>query len=186
MNDDANAVRESVSKLFALGHRRIGFCGGPLKKPELNSASRRCFEAFKTVAADFGLSISDADLLTYGDEYWVNKHRDMRMEMLELLKRPDRPTALVVSTHHFARSAVEVCGDLGLRVPKDLSLIACGGYDPSREMVCDSFVKNRTLLGEETVNSLMNWIADPLFKPECRLIRADFVEQGSVAAVNAG
>ena len=45
---------------------------------------------------------------------------------LDLLRRPDRPTALVAINDLLAIGVLRAAGDLGLRVPQDLSLV---GYD---------------------------------------------------------
>ena len=45
---------------------------------------------------------------------------------LELLDRPDRPTALLCFSDVFAAQAIRAAGDLGLHVPADLSVV---GYD---------------------------------------------------------
>ena len=185
MSDDFTATRACVKKLYELGHRKIGFCSGPLKKPELNSSSRRCFDAFLKACKDFGISLHDNWVKTFGEDDWENIRRDETKQIYSMLAVETRPTAVVTATIRNAKAVTKVAYELNMNIPKDLSLISIGNDDSEFKVSeCAGFAKNYNKLGDATLDLLMQWIADPLYKPQCRKIMPDFVDFGTIAAIN--
>lgn len=185
MNDDFAATRECVKKLYELGHRRIGFCGGPLKKPELNSSSRRCLTVFLETCKEFGISLQDSWVQTFGEDNWENVQMNEMPQICSMLTTLPRPTAVVTASLRNATRVTKVCSELGISVPDDLSLICVGSDDSQLRFIkCTGFLKEYQKLGEATIDSLMQWIADPLYKPQCRKIMPEFIENGTIAAID--
>ncbi len=103
--------------LLDLGHSRIGFLAG---RPDLESARLR--EAgFRQAMADAGIEV-DPSLVRVGSYIRDAAAGPAR----DLLSRPDRPTAIFASNDLSALATVDVAGELGLRVPDDVSVI---GFD---------------------------------------------------------
>jgi len=114
--DYAQGIHEAMQHLFSLNHRRIAFITGPMN---LESVRIRC-EAYLSGLKSCGLS--DRALIEKGD----HRIEGGAMAMRNLLKLPQRPTAVVASNDLSAIGALGVIHNAGLRVPDDISLI---GFD---------------------------------------------------------
>lgn len=112
--DDADAMRDAMEHLFALGHRDIGFIWGA---PAFQSIGVR-FEVFRQALEKAGLSVRDE---------WV-KHCGFRLQdgyaaARELLRRPDRPSAVLALNDVLAMATIRAAKDLGFSVPGDVSVL---------------------------------------------------------------
>ncbi|ELS58212.1 LacI family DNA-binding transcriptional regulator [Streptomyces viridochromogenes] len=113
-NDDEQGARLVAEHLIGLGHRRIAHIAGYGAVGELR---RRSFEA---TMREHGLA-----------EQAVIEPSDMTEEggyrtTVRLLSRPERPTAVFAVNDIAAIGALSAAEELGLRVPRDLSVV---GYD---------------------------------------------------------
>ncbi|QMU71285.1 LacI family DNA-binding transcriptional regulator [Streptacidiphilus sp. P02-A3a] len=129
-SDDRAAVRTALRHLVGLGHRRIGRISGP--EPLLHTRIRGT--AFEQLSAEYGV-LGRTVATDYSGEQGAAATR--------LLLRPDQPdgglppTALVYDNDVMALSGLTAVQALGLRVPRDVSLIAwddsplCGLVNPS-------------------------------------------------------
>ncbi|MER7165390.1 LacI family DNA-binding transcriptional regulator [Micromonospora sp. NPDC000207] len=103
--------------LLELGHRRVAIISGP--QDVLCSRARAA--GFRFAHDEAGLTV-DPTLVRYGSFYVdAGYHHGM-----ELLSRPDRPTAIFAGSDLQAMGVLRAARQLGLRVPEDLSVI---GYD---------------------------------------------------------
>lgn len=117
ITDDRAGARLAVEHLVDLGHRRIGFIGGP----ENVQASRDRMSTYHDVLTEHGIPMRDE---------W-SCHADFtqaagRQVGQQLLSLADRPTAIFAANDVTALGVLEVAEGLGLRIPEDLSLV---GYD---------------------------------------------------------
>ncbi|MDO3705166.1 LacI family DNA-binding transcriptional regulator [Micromonospora sp. C28SCA-DRY-2] len=103
--------------LLELGHRRIGIISGP----EDVLCSRARAAGFRSAHDEAGLPI-DPELVRFGSFYVDAGYT----HGLELLSRPDRPTAIFAGSDMQAMGVLRAGRQLGLDVPGDLSVI---GYD---------------------------------------------------------
>jgi DNA-binding LacI/PurR family transcriptional regulator len=103
--------------LLELGHRRIAIISGP--KDVLCSQAR--LAGFRSAHDEAGLPV-DPDLVHYGN-FYVDAGYEHGME---LLSRPDRPTAIFAGSDLQAMGVLRAARRLGLHVPEQLSMI---GYD---------------------------------------------------------
>jgi len=111
-NDDYSGAQLATRHLLELGHRRIGHIVG---EGEVGRLRRVGHEA---VMAEAGLS----PWCVAGDWTEPTGHR----AALDLLRSPDRPTAIFAANDLSAVGVLAAADDLGLRVPDDLSVV---GYD---------------------------------------------------------
>jgi LacI family transcriptional regulator len=112
--DYEHGIRETLEHLTKLGHRRIGYIGGPVHLP---SAQRRKV-AFLESAAQLGLEAPltiDADFSVKGGYFACAK-----------LLTGSTPTAIVGGNDLTAIGVLHRAYDGGLRVPEDLSVV---GFD---------------------------------------------------------
>ncbi|WP_030910234.1 LacI family DNA-binding transcriptional regulator [Streptomyces sp. NRRL F-5126] len=103
--------------LIDLGHRRIAMITGP--EDMLCSLAR--LDGFRSALGMAGLA-PDPALVRYGD-FHVAAGRE---HALDLLRAPDRPTAIFAGSDLQALGVLEAARLLGLQVPQDLSVV---GYD---------------------------------------------------------
>lgn len=118
--NDKGSLDSSTRHLIQLGHRRIGYVGGPVG---LGTADER-YSGYELAMADARLQL-DPRLVFRGP-----LHIDFaRLAMTRLLQMSKRPTAVVMSNSLQTEGAIEAARDAGVEIPRDLSLMGYG--DPS-------------------------------------------------------
>lgn len=113
--DDTDGITAAVEHLVALGHTRIGHVGGA--QEYIHGRSRR--HAWEKALAAAGLAadlFAEADFTAPGGV----------AATAQLLRCPDRPTAIVYANDLMATSGQSYAQSQGLSVPGDLSVT---GYD---------------------------------------------------------
>ncbi|THG32908.1 LacI family DNA-binding transcriptional regulator [Naasia lichenicola] len=115
--DSHGGARRAVDYLIELGHRRIGFIAG---RPDLKS-SRLRDAGYRDALRSAGIPFDP--VLTRVGFYESQSTRDVART---LLLEPDRPTAVFAANDLSAIAVIEVAHELGLDVPRDLSVI---GFD---------------------------------------------------------
>lgn len=117
LTHDARGAAAAARRLAELGHRRIAYISGP---PMFRSAHERR-EGFISGLAEYGLELAP-DLTVPGAYTYESGLARGR----ELLRRPDRPTAIFAGNDEMASGVYGAAHELGIRIPDDLSLI---GFD---------------------------------------------------------
>ena len=112
--DDEGASRKATEHLIELGHERIGFIGGSKEY----SLSQWRADGWSSAMAAAGLPTDG--LFAQGD--FSFKSGDVAARQLLGLAKP--ATAIIASNDQMSLATLEVARDLGLRVPKDFSLIS--------------------------------------------------------------
>ncbi|ELR09948.1 hypothetical protein GMDG_08712, partial [Pseudogymnoascus destructans 20631-21] len=116
--DDRLAALEMTRHLIGLGHERIGFLAG--RQGHVATLLRR--QGFEEAYAVAGLPSPDTTLIRPADFSF----QAALVEARTLLERPDRPTAIFASNDEMAAAVLVVANDMGLSVPRDLSV---AGFD---------------------------------------------------------
>jgi DNA-binding LacI/PurR family transcriptional regulator len=111
--DDGAAVRETLAYLAAMGHRWIARVAGPRHLVH----TRERGEVFAAVADELGLRGVPSLHTDYSGEEGA---RAMR----RLLSGTERPTAVVFDNDVMAVAALGVAQEMGIAVPRELSLVA--------------------------------------------------------------
>lgn len=115
--DDTDGITAAVNHLIELGHTRIGHVGGG--QEYIHGRSRR--QAWEAAMVKAGLAtdlFQEADFTAPGGV----------AATAEMLRRPDRPTAIVYANDLMATSGQSYAQTQGFSVPGDLSVT---GYDNS-------------------------------------------------------
>lgn len=113
MNDES-AAAAATNHLIGAGHRAIGFIAGP----QDYALSNWRVAGWQDAMAEAGLAT--AGLLERGDFGFASGVAAAR----QLLARDDRPTAVIASSDQMSLATLEVARELGLGVPRDLSVIS--------------------------------------------------------------
>lgn len=119
--DDRLAALEITQHLLAMGHTRIGFLAG--RRGHVATLLRR--QGFEEAFAVAGLPGPDPTLIRPADFSFKVALGEARA----MLERPDRPTAIFACNDEMAAAVLFVASDLGLSVPRDLSV---AGFDDSQ------------------------------------------------------
>jgi LacI family transcriptional regulator len=115
--DSFGGALQATRHLLELGHFRIGFIAG---RPDLRSSIARD-AGYRRALTDAGLPVDPA--LVGSGSY---RQDAVRVAALEMLRRPNRPTAIFAANDISAMEIVKVAAEIGLDVPRDLSII---GFD---------------------------------------------------------
>lgn len=100
--------------LLSLGHQALALLQGPAKYSSLMDRLRGCLAA----AAEAGLLIPAEWMPPPLDGPFQRGYLQMR----EILKLPERPTAVVAAHDKIAFSAMEAIKEAGLRIPEDIAI----------------------------------------------------------------
>ncbi|MEU5690389.1 LacI family DNA-binding transcriptional regulator [Actinosynnema sp. NPDC020468] len=126
--DDAGGARLAAEHLLGLGHTRFGVLTFPLRPDGhtgLVSAARLAGGTFRVTRdrlTGYLSAIGDAPVW----ECSGSRRELARTGARELLGRSPRPTALLCASDELAFGALQAVRDLGLTVPRDVSVI---GFD---------------------------------------------------------
>ena len=112
-------VKLAVEMLRGLGHRRVAYCGGA----ERYSQQRLGQRAFEAMAGEV---MKTAVVQLFGHEQNEATVAGIHQWATHLLQDPTRPTAIICVTEYMARAVIHAAIELGLQVPRDLSVISYG------------------------------------------------------------
>lgn len=115
--DDYKGAKMAVEYLISLGHRRIGFIGGPKNI----SPSQDRMRGYKEALEEHNIPLQ-TEITSYAD---FTREAGRRV-MKRYLKLSDPPTAIFAANDMIALGAIEAIEEEGLLVPDDISVI---GYD---------------------------------------------------------
>jgi LacI family transcriptional regulator len=113
----------AVNYLTGLGHRRIGHISGNMDQV----ISHQRLQGYKDGLAAAGIPVRE-EWIEFGD-FTPGTAVDCARR---LLSRPDRPTSIFAANDLTAMGIYQVARELGLAIPKDLSVI---GFDNLHEAV---------------------------------------------------
>lgn len=153
-NDNLLAGQEATEYLLSLGHRRIGYLGSSSEL--FFSADRRT--GYQLALQQHGLIVDPSFCI----EVPCTSPEDLT-PIRTLLEQEDRPTAIVVSDDILALVLVQLCKQVGLSIPDDLSILSFNDSLFARLSVpkLSSVDVNSFQLGIESASQLINHIENP-------------------------
>ena len=174
ITDDKMGAKLAVEHLVDLGHRSIGFIGGP----ENVQASRDRMESYLNVLDNNGL-VALPDWRSYAG-FTQAAGREAAQRMLSL---SHRPTAIFAANDVTALGVLEVAERLGLQIPIDLSLI---GYDDISyaslpRIQLTTVAQPAVEMGQIAANWLFEALADPGIPSLQRILKPRLVVRSTTA-----
>lgn len=123
--DDVDVARLATEHLLSLGHRNIAHIGGdPQSETDFHMPTNRR-AGYDAALAAVGI-LSDPDLFAPADFTIADGYRAAK----KLLGNPrKRPTAIFAASDEMAIGTILAARDLGLDVPRDLSVIGIDDHD---------------------------------------------------------
>ena len=101
-----------------------------------------------------------------------------------MLKSSNSPTAFYTVRDYRAKYLYEVCEDIGLRIPEDISIVSYDNINwpegPGKGLT--TFQEPVWELGETALDMLNHWVTTGE-KPENRIVKAPFIERSSVRSI---
>ena len=170
--DERRGGLEATAHLLAHGHRRIGV----IDNLDDSVAAPLRIQGWRDAHVQAGLAADPALLVK------INGWQEAGfVGAMDLLQRPDRPTALFCLNDRAAMGACEAARELGLRIPEDVSIV---GFD-NQEVIAAHLRPTLTTMqlphhemGRRGMQALLG--LDPL--PRGRtLLHCPLVERASVA-----
>jgi DNA-binding LacI/PurR family transcriptional regulator len=176
------SIHLSVKHLLAMGHKRVGFLGAPT--PRTPEGPSRLFEQY---LIDAGLKkpgpiIWAPDTCRYDDYFEVSQ---AFVQQWQNMSPRTRPTAMLCHNDQMAMTAIAACHEVGIRVPKDLSLIGYENAPGSKYLIpALTTIDNR---GDEQMKQafelLMERLKNPLIPSQKRVIYPELIERASVSDI---
>jgi DNA-binding LacI/PurR family transcriptional regulator len=114
LGDNFTAGYTAMEHLIGLGHRSVAVLCGPRKYSSLNDRLKGCLAA----AAAAGILIP----AEYMPQPVSGHPRKGYVQMQEILRLPERPTAIVAISDKTAFGAIEAIKEAGLGIPKDIAV----------------------------------------------------------------
>jgi LacI family transcriptional regulator len=173
-SDSLRGGRLATRHLIGLGHRRIALLSG---RTDLDSARLR-EQGFRTEMAKAGIPVQEDLLIATAFQ------PDLATEAARrLLTMANPPTAIFAANDIAALRAMEVAGELGLRIPEDLSLV---GFDdiPDAAAASPPLTTVRQPLqkmGEEALRLLLDLLTG-VDSPRHVRLDVDLIERSSCSA----
>jgi LacI family transcriptional regulator len=175
LDNEAGAMA-AVAHLIAAGHTRIGILTGPR---DVLTARQR-LEGYERALREHGLPVRQ-ELIRTGSFL----HEHAVEAATELLRSRPAPTAIFAANNVLAEGCYLALNDLGLDVPKDVSLVA---FDDVPWM---SMVKPQVTAVRQPVADMARSAAELLLRrlrdntpvPSTSVFRSELVVRGSVAPI---
>lgn len=153
-NDNVLAGQEATEYLLRLGHRNIAYLGSDSNL--MFSADRK--SGYQLALLNNNIAVNPENIIelpTIPEEHSAAIHT--------LLSRSERPTAALVSDDIFAVALERACMEIGISIPKDLSIISFNNSLFARltSPPLTSIDINSVQLGIEAASQVINHIENP-------------------------
>lgn len=174
LSDHGAGIGAAVRHLAGLGHRRIAIIVGSPKQ----RGSRTRLEAFRAEVARLGLPLDDR-LVRAGELSREAGYLAARA----LLALDEPPTALIAGNNQILTGVLPALRDLEIRIPSDLSLVACDEtdltvlYDPPIDVVRRDVAE----LGRVAAELILSRLASPITPSRRVVFPTTFETRASVA-----
>jgi DNA-binding LacI/PurR family transcriptional regulator len=179
--DNQELAARAVDHLVELGHRHIGFIGGPTEVGH----NRDRLTGFRKRCEQLGVPCNERSMLI-AESFRLSENEAVRLG--RMLNPADRPTALFASGYYLALDVYTAAGSLGLSIPRDLSVV---GVDdpPSAQHLSPPLTTLRqplVQLGYTALDALMKMTPGQGPPPEPRPLSGQLIIRNSSAALHSG
>lgn len=171
------AAYEATQYLVGLGHKRIGYLGGP----ESSASNQARLMGFKRCLVDKGMSPDSAVIV--GNATTPEDRNRAAHEVLSM-EKSKRPTAVLCFNDLLAISVYKSAHDLGMRIPDDISVVGMDDIEMA-ELLGPPLTTMRlhareagAAAAELAIEAIAS--SDPQKAPKQRIFEPKLIERGSV------
>lgn len=185
--DAREGGRRATEHLIALGHRRIGFIGGPLQDVFnfTNTSTSYRLKGFRAAIDAAGLTVAE-DLIAIDPRAIGEESRERaREETLRWMARSDRPTAVFAASDTQAMGVLQAAQELGLAVPGDLSVIGYDDIELARFLQLTTVRQHLTESGRRGAQLLLDMLERGHAPPMLERIPNEVAARGTTGAPRA-
>jgi LacI family transcriptional regulator len=170
VSDNFEGAAELTRHLLAIGHRRIGFIGGP---PYAVNATER-LRGFTTVMKD----VAEATALVMSGEF---ARESGERAVKQWLQEGSAPTAIIAINDSVALGAMEALIRGGLRIPADIALAGFDGTNlaASPIMSLTSVDQRSEEMGRLAVGVLLGQLRSDAFVPTQQVLPTQLLLRAS-------
>lgn len=171
ISDDHRGVLDAVEHLYQLGHREIGYVGGPCR---FSTGARR-LAAFEDAASRFQFTPSQViETAAFTEEAGLRAGG-------ELLDAHPGTTAVLAANDLLAIGVIDAAGQRGLSCPRDLSVVGFNDIEyASRLQPPLTTVRiPHEAVGRRAAELLLALLEDPERHPETVMLAGELVTRGS-------
>lgn len=161
VTDNITGAADAVTHLIRLGHKRIGFIGGPD-----NSAGNDRREGYIKALSKNGLVIDDTLIAMLDKDTYslpqVEPESGGCEEAKRLLKMKNPPTAIFAASDGFAIGAMKAIKDMGLKIPDDVAVVGFDNlkYASLLEVPLTTVAQPFKEIGQKAIEILLDKIQD--------------------------
>lgn len=169
--DDFHGILMAVEHLSQLGHRQIGYVGGP---SSLSTAAQR-LAGFEQAARHFPLDPGGvAETAGFSEDAGLQAGR-------ELLDGHPGTTAVVAANDLLAIGVIDAAAERGLSCPRDLSVVGFNdiGYVRRLQPPLTTIRIPHYEVGRRAAELLLALVADPARPPETVMLAGELIVRGS-------
>ena len=177
-SNNITGVQMLVEHAYSKGHRKIAYIHGPK-----SAVTDTRLGSFYRTANALQIDVPDA----YVDECEYNEPASVYCATKRMLSQKDRPTCLLICDDYAALGAYEAASDLGLQIPKDISI---AGYDgiPMMQLMKPRLTTVRqdtNRIGAEAARRLVMLIESPKTTiPEIMVVPCSLIEGETIETLN--
>jgi DNA-binding LacI/PurR family transcriptional regulator len=176
--DNELAMRETVARLYAMGHRRISLISGQLAASDRAQQRKRGF--FEGMHA---LGLDEPHCLE------VPFVETALQEISEFLQKKNRPTALICSNDLIAIRSIRAAHLAGLQVPNDISITGFDGIAIGDDLTpkLSTITQPNKLIGQQSVDLVVSALLQgiPLNPNDSLLLEHGYRQGESCAPVSS-
>jgi LacI family transcriptional regulator len=132
ISDLKEASDKVMNHLYQLGHKKIGYIGGPVNDPEMQPNIDNDVDEWNVRKQVYESFMKDKGLFNQDDLYidqWGTS-RGYRV-MKEIIEKGDIPTAFFIGSDPMAIGAMRALNEAGKRIPEDVAIISVDGIEVS-------------------------------------------------------
>ncbi|MEN9739914.1 MAG: hypothetical protein RLZ72_180 [Actinomycetota bacterium] len=122
--DDTEVVRIAMRHLLELGHTRIALLGGRDDDVDVFKVASTRRKTFESVLRQAGIPVLPGSM-QFGDFTIPSGYTAAK----KLLTHANRPTAILAASDEMAFGAIIAARELGIDIPKSLSIVGIDGHD---------------------------------------------------------
>jgi len=173
LDDEANGYN-ATRHLLEAGHRNITFLYNSNSHTQHYSAEDRKKGHTK--------AMQEAGLTPTWEGVPIGRSRESVLQMMDLLRRPDRPTALISGGQEFVAWAMVAAYRLGWDLPRDLSVVCIDSLVRDHVgLVPDNVSLNFEGLGNAAANMLLEQIQTGRYESESQVISSPVLRKYTLA-----